>query len=65
MKYEIRNTGSGLMSTAERPMQKVELGKLVSSVIRHPSFVSCISFLPSRSVLILDTCYYYLNQYHP
>jgi hypothetical protein len=49
------------MSNAERPVQNVELGKLVSSVIRHPSLVSCISFLASRSVLFLGSRLLYLS----
>ena len=31
-----------LMSNAERRLKNVEFGKLVSSVIRHPSLVSCL-----------------------
>jgi hypothetical protein len=42
MRYEIRNTGSGPTSNAERRVLNVELGKLVSSVIRHPSLASCL-----------------------
>ncbi len=58
-KYEIRNTGSRLMSNAERRVQNVELGKLVSSVIRHPSLVSWFSHLASESTwyIVLGTSY--------
>jgi hypothetical protein len=47
-KYEIpaaagrRGTKLKPMSNAERRVLNVELGKLVSSVIRHPSLASCL-----------------------
>jgi hypothetical protein len=47
------------MSNAERRVQNVELGKLVSSVIRHPSLVSWFSALASESTwyIVLGTSY--------